>query len=114
GRPPSLGLSPLETKDINRLVGDAVRNHEVLRLRLRDLAGDVVYSNDGSGLHSHAQANDMDSILDAAHGTIVAQITHLNAHSNGTGPVGPPAVEVYMPLVAGTPSHQVGVLQVYL
>ena len=114
GRPLSLGLSPLETKDMNRLVGDAVRNHEVLRLRLRDLAGDVVYSNDGSGLHSHAQANDMDSILDAAHGTIVAQITHLNAHSNGTGPVGPPAVEVYMPLVAGTPSHQVGVLQVYL
>jgi diguanylate cyclase (GGDEF)-like protein len=114
GRLLSLGLSPLETKDMNRLVGDAVRDHEVLRLRLRDLAGDVIYSDDGSGLHSHAPANDMDLILDAAHGTIVAQITHLNADSNHTGRVGPPAVGVYMPLVAGTPSHQVGVLEVYL
>jgi diguanylate cyclase (GGDEF)-like protein len=114
GRLLSLGLSPIETKDMNRLVGDAVASHEVLRLRLRDLAGNVVYSDDGSGLHSHAEANDMDSILDAAHGTIVAQITHLNVDSNDTGPVGPPAVEVYMPLVAGTPGHEVGVLEVYL
>jgi diguanylate cyclase (GGDEF)-like protein len=114
GRPLSLGLSPTETLDMNRLVHSAVRSHDVLRLRLRDIAGDVVYSDDGSGLHSDAESNDMDEILDAAHGTIAASITHLNADSNDSGPIGPPAVEVYMPLDAGLPSHQVGVLEIYL
>jgi diguanylate cyclase (GGDEF)-like protein len=114
GRPLSLGLSPIETTDMNRLVHTAVRSHDVLRLRLRDLAGDVVYSDDGSGLHSDAESDDMDEIEDAAHGTIVASITHLNADSDDSGPIGPPAVEVYMPLDAGHPSRQVGVLEIYL
>lgn len=114
GRMLSLGLSPVEKMDMNRLVRAAVKSHDVLRLRLRDQAGDVVYSDDGSGLHSTAEANDMDEILDAAHGTIVAQITHLNADSDDTGPIGPVAVEVYTPLLAGTPRHQVGVLEIYL
>ena len=114
GRPLSLGLSPAETLDMNRLVRSAVRSHDLLRLRLRDMAGDVVYSDDGSGLHSDAESNDMDEILDAAHGTIAASITHLNADSNDSGPIGPPTVEVYMPLDAGHPSHQVGVLEIYL
>jgi len=114
GQPLSLGLSPIETTDMNLLVRTAVRSHDVLRLRLRDLAGNVVYSDDGSGLHSDAETNDMDEILDAAHGTVVASITHLNADSNDSGPIGPPAVEVYMPLVAGHPSHPVGVLEIYL
>jgi diguanylate cyclase (GGDEF)-like protein len=114
GRPLSLGLSPIEKTDMNRLVRVAVRSHDVLRLRLRDLAGDVVYSDDGSGLHDVAQTGGMSEILDAAHGAIEASVTHLNADSNDTGPLGPPTVEVYMPLLAGTPSHRVGVLEVYL
>jgi diguanylate cyclase (GGDEF)-like protein len=114
GLPLSLGLSPTENTDMNRLVRTAVRSHDVLRLRLRDLAGDVVYSDDGSGLHSDAESTDMDEILDAAHGTIVASITHLNADSDDSGPIGPPAVEVYMPLDAGHPIRQVGVLEIYL
>jgi diguanylate cyclase (GGDEF)-like protein len=114
GRMLSLGLSPTETYDMNRLVQTAVKSHNVLRLRLRDEAGDVIYSNDGSGLHSDAETDDLDEVLDAAHGSISASITRLNADSDDTGPLGPPAVEVYMPLVAGTPAQQVGVLEVYL
>jgi diguanylate cyclase len=114
GRPLSLGLSSAETTDMNRLVQTAVKSHNVLRLRLRDLAGDVIYSNDGSGLRSDSESDDMDEVLDAAHGSISASITHLNADSDDSGPLGPPAVEVYMPLMAGTPNHQVGVLEVYL
>src|SRR5580698_2070240 len=54
GRPLSQGLSPSETADMQRLVHTSVRARDVLRLRLRDLAGNVIYSDDGSGLHKSA------------------------------------------------------------
>ena len=114
GRPLSEGLSPTETADMDRLVATAVHSHDVLRLRLRDLAGDVIYSDDGSGLHSDADESDADEIHEAAHGQAVAEITRLNADSDDTGPLGPPAVEVYLPLYAGASRHLVGVLEVYL
>ena len=114
GRMLSLGLSPVEKIDMNRLVRAAVKSHDVLRLRLRDQAGDVIYSDDGSGLNSSNAADDLAKVLDATHGTIDARITHLNSDSNDSGPIGPAAVEVYMPLLAGTPRHQVGVLEIYL
>ena len=41
-------------------------------------------------------------------------MTPLNADSNDTGSIGPESVEVYLPLVAGSPAHRVGVLEVYL
>jgi diguanylate cyclase (GGDEF)-like protein len=113
GRPLSQGLSPSETADMQRLVRTAVHSGDVLRLRLRDLSGAVVYSDDGSGLHKQS-SDDEDEALDAAHGAIVARVTRLNADSDDTGPLGPDTVEVYLPLVAGTPSHRVGVLEVYL
>jgi diguanylate cyclase (GGDEF)-like protein len=99
---------------MDRLVATAVHSHDVLRLRLRDLAGDVIYSDDGSGLHSDADESDADEIHEAAHGQAVAEITRLNADSDDTGPLGPPAVEVYLPLYAGASRHLVGVLEVYL
>jgi diguanylate cyclase (GGDEF)-like protein len=114
GRPLSDGLSAAEARDMDRIVDTAVDTHQVLRLRLRDLAGNVVYSDDGSGLHSHDNNSDIDEILDAAHGQVVAHITRLNADSDDTGPRGPAAVEVYLPLRAGSPSRLVGVLEVYL
>jgi diguanylate cyclase len=115
GRPLSQGLSPLETTDMQRLVRTSVRSGDVLRLRLRDLAGNVVYSDDGSGLHKETgDDDDHDEALDAAHGVAVARVTRLNADSDDTGPLGPESVEVYLPLVAGSPVHRVGVLEVYL
>ncbi len=97
GRPLSLGLSPDERADMRRLVATAVAEHNVLRLRLRDLAGNVVFSDDGSGFRDKPE----DEALDAAQGEIVARLTRLNSDSNDTGEAGPESVEVYIPLTAG-------------
>ena len=48
GRPLSQGLTPDEKASMQALVRTAVRDHNILRLRLRDLAGNVVYADDGS------------------------------------------------------------------
>ena len=111
GRPLSAGLSPAENAAMKRLVARAVGGHDVLRLRLRGLDGDVVFSDDGSGFADHG---DDDEALDAARGLVLAQLTRLNSDANDTGALGVPAVEVYRPLRAGSPSHQVGVLEIYL
>jgi len=110
GQPLSLGLTTTEQADMRRLVARAVGDHDVLRLRLRDLAGNVVFSDDGSGFKDKPE----DEALDAAHGEVVARLTRLNSDSNDTGKPGPESVEVYVPLTAGTPSHRVGVLEIYL
>ena len=51
GRPLGRGLSPTEQSQFHRLAHDAVSEGDVQRLRLRDLAGAVVFSDDGSGFH---------------------------------------------------------------
>jgi diguanylate cyclase (GGDEF)-like protein len=110
GRPLSEGLTAAEQADLRRLVAHAVASHDVLRLRLRDLAGNVVFSDDGSGFKQAPE----DEALEAAHGTIVARLTRLNSDANDSGLSGPESVEVYLPISAGRPSHQVGVLEIYL
>jgi diguanylate cyclase (GGDEF)-like protein len=110
GRPLSQGLSPTETTALDRLVARAERDHFVLRMRLRGLSGFVVYSDDGSGFGEKPE----EAATAAAHGEVIAKLTHLNADSNDTGAVGPKAVEVYLPLTAGVAEHQVGVFEVYL
>src|ERR1700691_2143722 len=47
GRPLSAGLGAEDRTTLKRLVNGAVRQGDVLRLRLRDLAGNVVFSDDG-------------------------------------------------------------------
>jgi diguanylate cyclase (GGDEF)-like protein len=111
GRPLSEGLGRGERVAMTRLVQRAVAEKDVLRLRLRDLQGRVVFSADGTGLHDGVD----DEALDAAHGDVVADLTHLNADSNDDDSiVGVPSVEVYLPLHAGTPTRRVGVLEIYL
>jgi hypothetical protein len=90
-----------------------VRSERVLRLRLRDLSGRVVFSEDGSGLHRPANNDNRQEIRTAASGHLVARLTTLDA-DNPTGPRGPAVVEVYLPQSAGEPSRRVGVLEVYL
>jgi diguanylate cyclase (GGDEF)-like protein len=110
GRQLSKRLSPAETVEMNELVKDSVQSGDVLRLRLRDLNGVVIYSDDGTGLYSSANGEEA---REAGRGRVVSDITHLNADAK-SGPLGPPAVEIYLALSAGTPSHRVGVLEVYL
>ncbi len=101
---------------MQRLVRTAVHSGDVLRLRLRDLDGNVVYPDDGSGLHKQSADSDDDSdeALDAARGATVARVTRLNADGDDDRPLGPESVEVYLPLVAGSDSRRVGVFEVYL
>jgi diguanylate cyclase (GGDEF)-like protein len=110
GRPLSQGLTASEKADLTRLVERAVRNKDVLRLRLRDLAGNVVFSDDGTGFKGQPE----DEAIDAANGETVARLTHLNGDPDDTGPVGPLAVEVYQPLYAEPSGNRVGVLELYL
>ena len=93
GRPLSRGLSPTEQAQFHRLARDAVAGGDVQRLRLRDLAGAVVFSDDGSGFHQRPE----DEALDAAHGTVVARLTRINTDSDDSGQAGPESVEVYLP-----------------
>ena len=95
GRPLAQGLTASEKADLTRLVQRAVRSKDVLRLRLRDLAGNVIFSDDGTGFTQRPE----DEALDAAHGETVGRLTHLNGDPDDTGPIGPLAVEVYQPLV---------------
>ena len=110
GRPLAKGLSPIETTAMHRLVHTAIGSGDVLRLRLRDQSGTVVFSDDGSGFHQRPE----DEALDAARGTEVMRVTRFNSDSVDTGKVGPTSVEVYLPLHAGDAHRQVGVMEVYL
>jgi diguanylate cyclase (GGDEF)-like protein len=108
-RPVAEGLTPIEADGLRRLVGRAVSGHDVLRLRIRDLAGRVVFSDDGSGFSAVPDSEAVDS----ARGEILTKLTHLNADRNDAGPRGVAAVEIYRPL-AGPAGHRVGVLEMYL
>ncbi len=110
GRPLSQGLSATETADLKRLVDHAVRSHDILRLRLRNLAGQVVFSDDGSGFGEKPE----DEALDAAKGKIVERLTRLNTDDNDRGAEGPESVEIYLPLTAQSQNRVIGVLELYL
>jgi PAS domain S-box-containing protein len=110
GRPLSAHLSPSERTGLERIVIRAVRTKDILRLRLHDLRGDVVFSDDGSGFGGRRD----EEALAAAHGNVTARLTHENSDSDDVGPIGPTAVEVYQPLLAGPARRRVGVLELYL
>ena len=108
GRPLRQTMSAAELQSLRRLVNRTIGSGDVLRLRLRDLSGEVVFSDDGSGFRDAIE----DEALDAARGETVADLTRLNADPNDTGPAGPRVVEVYLPLSTG--GAPVGVLEIYL
>src|SRR5277367_3289868 len=56
-------LTPTETEGLRRLADNAVTGQDVLRLRVRDLAGRVVFSNDGTGFNLKPE----DQAIEAAH-----------------------------------------------
>jgi diguanylate cyclase (GGDEF)-like protein len=106
------GLDADEQVSLQRSVNLAVQDHQVLRLRLRDLDGQVVFSDDGSGRGADDDADD--EALEAAHGEIVAHLTWLNDDDGDEGPRGPRVVEVYQPLMAAQSGERIGVLELYL
>src|SRR5438105_7194731 len=110
GHPLREGLTSSERAGLERLVRNGIRQHDFLRLRLRDLGGKVVFSDDGSGFSEAAD----DEALEAGHGEVITTLTRLNSDSNDAGPRGDAAVEAYRAVRAGTPPRPVGVLEVYL
>jgi diguanylate cyclase (GGDEF)-like protein len=110
GRPLSNGIAPAEKADLQRLVRHVVRNHDILRMRLRNLSGQVVFSEDGSGFGQKPE----DEALDATRGEVVERLTPLNSDDNDKGAAGPESVEIYMPLTAGDHNQRIGVLELYL
>ena len=105
-------LTAEEVAGLDQMSRSAVAGGEIVRLRLRDLDGRIVYSSDGSGDVDEVD----DEALEAADGEIIAEVTHLDADDNGggTGDVGIRAAEVYRPLTDGTSTATVGVLELYL
>jgi PAS domain S-box-containing protein len=104
-------LGGQELTDLKRLVHRAITDQTILRLRIHNLAGQVEFSDDGSGFGGKPD----DEAVEAAEGHTVADLTHLNADSNDHGPLGKAAIEVYEPLVAPGARHRtVGVLELYL
>jgi diguanylate cyclase (GGDEF)-like protein len=105
-------LTAQEVAGLDRMSQSAVDGGEIVRLRVRDLTGRIVYSSDGSGDLDEVD----DEALEAAEGEIVAEVTHLDADDNGggTGDVGIRAAEVYRPLTDGTSTTPIGVLELYL
>lgn len=89
----------------------ASTEHRLLRLRIRDMAGDVVWSDDGSG---HSALAPSDEVVDASRGEVVSSLSRLNADSNDVGPLGPRVVEIYQPITVGVAHTQVGILEMYL
>jgi diguanylate cyclase (GGDEF)-like protein len=110
GRLISLGLSTTERQALRRLTNHAMAEGDLLRLRVRDLAGQVIFSDDGSGFGGPPD----DQAIEAAHGEVVAQLTRLSTDANDPAKSGAESVEVYLPLRAGQPARSVGVLEIYL
>ncbi|HEY0870208.1 MAG TPA: EAL domain-containing protein, partial [Acidothermaceae bacterium] len=115
---PQLGASPLQGS-IPASAGPAMAavfsrasgENRLLRLRIRDMSGEVVWADDGSRNTAEAPG---DEVLDAVHGGVVSDLTELNSDPGDTGPVGPKVVEIYQPIDVGSARTEVGVLEMYL
>jgi diguanylate cyclase len=111
------GLSSTEQAGLQRLVNEArgPKEGEFLRLRIRNLNADVVWSSDPDVTQD---GGDDDEALAAVKGRghLVSQLTTLNADDEDGADAGPAAVEVYLPLRGGTGTNArtVGILELYL
>ena len=124
GRPLSEGLTRRERSAMRRLVDRAVADGHLLRLRLRDERGRVVFADDQPrdaadeprvpSEDEEAEESDSDEVAAAIGGRVVALRTHVNSDQGDSGPVGPAAIEVYLPLMAAESAEPIGVLETYL
>jgi diguanylate cyclase (GGDEF)-like protein len=114
---PQLGGTPLEGSipasappAMAAVFSRASGENRLLRLRIRDMSGDVVWADDGSRNTEAPGAE----VLEAVHGGVVSDLTRLNSDPGDVGPVGPRVVEIYQPIDVGSARTEVGVLEMYL
>ncbi|HEX3906326.1 MAG TPA: bifunctional diguanylate cyclase/phosphodiesterase [Mycobacteriales bacterium] len=108
-------LTSAQQARVERAVAPTILGHRVVRLRIRDLESDVVWSDDGSGFGEPVDGE----ALDAASGVPVVDLTKLDADEAGDGAghdagTGPRVVEAYVPILAHDSARRIGVLEVYL
>ncbi|MDQ1494542.1 MAG: diguanylate cyclase [Actinomycetota bacterium] len=101
------GVAPVLAAAFNR----AREGNRLVRLRLRDTAGVVVWADDGSGVAQAAPDDEVETALD---GGIISKLTRLNSDPNDVGPVGAQVVEVYAPVYSSSSHTVIGVLEAYL
>src|SRR2546430_13007969 len=77
----SKGLTTEQWIETRQVVLKSIKDGDVVRLRIRDMAGYVVYSDDGSGF---AEMPDEEA-LDVARGKLITKVTTVNADSNDHG-----------------------------
>jgi len=123
---PKLGTSPLQgalpagvQSMLSTAFARAKTDGRLLRLRVRDVDGDVVWSDDNSGLSEAAAGTEDDEVQEALSGDVVSRLTRLNADADDAGPPGPKVVEVYRPITAdpdgtGVAAAPLGVLEMYV
>src|SRR3954469_5437617 len=111
GEPPlSDGLTADETAALRRTAKLSARSGDVLRLRVRDLRGRIVFSPDGAGLGTIDE-----DALEALEGSTVSKLTWLDADEHQDEALrGPRVVEAYTPLWSARSNRMIGVLEVYL
>jgi len=121
---PALGTDPLHdtlppdaTQALARSFSQAKNGGRLIRLRVRDAAGAVIWSDDGSGVGTvSAEASEDDDVTAALANHVVSRLTRLNEDADDAGPVGPRVVEIYRPIMAAgtTDSRVLGVLEMYV
>ena len=103
------GLAGDTGAELRQITDNLIADQQVLRLRLHDTTGRVVFSNDNSGFSADID----DEVTDALHGETLAFLTRFNSDAEDHGPIGERVVEVYMPF--SNSAHQtMGVLEMYL
>jgi diguanylate cyclase len=83
----------------------------LLRMRVRDSTGAVVWSDETGP----APAVLDDEVADALRGAVITRLSRLNADAGDTGPLGPKVVEIYRPVGGSAPgAAPVAVLEMYV
>ncbi|HEY7438017.1 MAG TPA: EAL domain-containing protein [Acidimicrobiia bacterium] len=114
GRDLSKPLTPAERAALLRATRPLIESGNVLRLRLRDRSGAVVF--DASRPSETPRSDPDEEVSDAVRGQTVRRLTRVNRDEvDADSKVGARAVEVYIPVHESGRSNQVlGVLEVYL
>jgi len=107
---------PLNAGERSRLAhrtAPLLANGTVLRLRLRDTTGTVVFDAEHPTAAPHK--DDDDEVTEAASGEVVRRLTRLNADEvDGSERGGPRSLEAYFPLHSLQNGKVIGVLEIYL
>jgi diguanylate cyclase (GGDEF)-like protein len=115
GRSLNRPLTKRERAKLGKTTQPLLRSGSVLRLRLRDTTGTVVF--DASQPDQAPHGDPEDEAEKAAGGEVVRKLTHLNADEvDSNDPAGARAVEVYVPVDAtgAASSNVIGVVEIYL